>query len=77
MSNVITLIQEAYASHSIARGAVAQLAPSWVEFVLARLGRVHETAAVLAAARQLAGGGILYGDAAFNRYALERHLGLW
>lgn len=53
------------------------LSDKGVEWVLIQLGRSHETQQVLENARRMTGGSALYPDASMNRYALERHLGLW
>jgi hypothetical protein len=73
------LIQDAYLiySNTIQSFACTMLSDKGVEWVLIQLGRSHETQQVLENARRMAGGSGLYPDASMNRYALERHLGLW
>ena len=74
------LIQDAYLIYSNtiqSSFACTMLSDKGVEWVLIQLGRSHETQQVLENARRMAGGSGLYPDASMNRYALERHLGLW
>lgn len=73
------LIQDAYnlPANTISASSCTLLSDAGVAWVLAQMGLGHETPIVLESARRMAGGSGLYPDAGMNRYALERHLGLW
>jgi hypothetical protein len=73
------LIQDAYnlPQNTITASSCTLLSDAGVAWVLTQLGRQHEAPGVLEHARRMAGGSCLYPDAGMNRYALERHLGLW
>jgi hypothetical protein len=73
------LIQDAYEipENTLPSFSCTLLSDAGVAWVLAKMGRQHETPSVLESARRMAGGSGLYPDAAMNRYSLERHLGLW
>ena len=73
------LIQDAYnlSANTITASSCTLLSDAGVAWVLDQLGRQHEAPGVLENARRMAGGSGLYPDASMNRYALERHLGLW
>jgi len=73
------LIQEAYLlpQNTISASSCTLLSDQGVAWVLSQLGRGHEAPGVLEHSRRLAGGSGLYPDASMNRYALEKHLGLW
>ena len=75
------LIQDAYtlnlSQNTISAASCTLLSDQGVAWVLSQLGRGHEAPGVLEHSRRLAGGSGLYPDASMNRYALEKHLGLW
>jgi len=68
-NKIIKIIEASYTvpGNTVELRFLAILTPQGVEWVLAQLGRGHETRKVMS----------LYGDWALNRYALEKHLGLW